>query len=225
MPKATPPNYANPSNPGLVYSTFLNTCGAPPPSITKTANPSQVVAGAQTQFTITVNNPTSSAITVNQIQDALPAGFVYVSTDGGTLGSPATSPSGGATGSIAWTFAPAVSVAANSSRTLIFTASAPTVTGTYANVVTGATSEGTLTSQPVQIGVGSPRLTISKSASVASAIPGDPIVYTIVYANDSPINMTGTTISDVLPTGLTFVSAATGGTYTSATSTVTWIVG
>ncbi|HXG55199.1 MAG TPA: tandem-95 repeat protein [Vicinamibacterales bacterium] len=221
---ATPPNYPNAT--GVVTTTVNNTCGAAGPSVSKSVSPSAIAAGQNVTFTITVANTLASALTVSNITDALPSGFTYQSTSGaGTLDSATTSPSAGAGGTVAWTFSPAVSVPASSSRTLVFVAQASSVGGTYTNAVTATTSYGTLTSAPIQIGVGSPQLTISKAASVASANPGDTVTYTISYANDSPVNVTNAVITDVLPTGLDFVSASGGGTYNAGTRTVTWSVG
>ena len=218
--------YANPQVTGAVSTTIdVNFCGAPPPSISKAVTPSEVTASGTVTFTITINNPTSSSITVSAITDTLPAGFSYITTTGGTLApSLNISPTVGATGTITWTFSSAT-VFASGTGTLVFTAQAAAIVGTYANVASAGTSAGELTSDPVQIGVGAPRLTIAKSASTTSANPGDTITYTISYANDSPVNVTSAVISDVLPTGLTFVSASDGGAYSAGDRTITWNVG
>ena len=218
---ATPPNYTNPG--GTRIATFVNSCGTPPPFLSKSANISEVTAGGTVTFTLTVNNTSSAAITVSSISDILPTGFTYSSTGAGTLGAPATAPAAGSSGTITWTF-PSVSVPASSSRTLIFTATAPAATGTYANSATAVTSYANLSSNVLQIEVGTPRLTIQKAASVASANPGNSVTYTITYANDSPISVTNAVITDVLPSGLTFVSSPTG-TYNGVTDTITWTVG
>ena len=189
------------------------------------ASPSFVSAGGTVSFTISIANTLGSALTVSSITDALPAGFAYASTTGTAIGTPATSPSAAATGSIQWTFSPAVSIPASTTRTLIFTATASGTAGTYTNSVSAATSYGTLASGATEIGVGSPSLTILKSASVASANPGDPVAYTITYANDSAVNVTNAVITDVLPVGLDFVSATAGGIYSAGTRTVTWTIG
>ncbi|HEX7152053.1 MAG TPA: hypothetical protein VF618_11245, partial [Thermoanaerobaculia bacterium] len=215
----TPPNYANPG--GLKIASFTNSCGVPPPSLIKTANVSEVTVGGVVTFTLTVSNPTSSPITVTSISDILPTGFQYASTGAGTLGAPSTSPTAGATGTITWTFPSAV-VPASSTRTLIFNATAPAITGTYTNRATAATSYSPLTSNLLQIGVGAPRLTIAKAANVPSANPGDNVTFTITYSNDSTVTATNAVITDTLPAGLIFVSSPTG---VHAAGTITWNVG
>jgi large repetitive protein len=221
VPAPTPPNYSNPG--GVRIATFTNSCGTPPPSLIKSANVSEVTAGGAVTFTLTVNNTSSAPITVSSISDILPTGFTYASTGAGSLGAPTTSPTGGASGTITWTF-PNVPVPAADSRTLIFTANAPLATGNYANSATAVTSYANLTSNVLPIAVGAPRLTIQKAASVASANPGGTITYTITYANDSPVAVTNAVITDVLPAGLTFVSSPTG-VYNGGTNTITWNAG
>lgn len=217
--------YANPASPGLVFAAFRNGCGVPPPSLGKSATPAAVAAGQQTSFTITVNNTSGAALTVSSIQDTLPAGFSYVATTGGTLGAAASAPAAGDAGSISWGFTPPVSVPAGSSRTLVFSAQAAGVAGTFTNVATAATSAGALTTPPTQVDVGAPRLTIAKAASAGSVSPGDEVTYTITYGNDSAVSVTGAQIVDALPLGLSFVSASNGGVYNSATRTITWPAG
>jgi uncharacterized repeat protein (TIGR01451 family) len=220
---SAPNNFPNAT--GAMTTRMINACGAAAPSISKSVSPSFVTAGGTATFTISIANTLGSAITVSSITDALPSGFSYLSTTGTLIGTPTTSPSGGATGSIQWTFSPAVSIPASTTRTLTFTAAASSTAGTYTNSVSAATSYGTLASGATDIGVGSPSLSILKSASVSSANPGDAVAYTITYANDSPVSVTNAVITDVLPAGLDFVSATGGGTYNAGTRTVTWTIG
>ncbi|MBI1294078.1 DUF11 domain-containing protein [bacterium] len=215
------PNYANPvPSPGVVVGTFLNTCGVSP-RIVKTANAAEVVAGETVTFTLTVENPTADPLSLNAITDTLPAGFTFVATTGGTL-SPVTSPSNGNSGEIVWTFAPQI-IASNGTGTLIFTVTAPSVVGTYTNNAAMSTAQGSYDSNPQEVGVGAARLTLAKTANILSAAPGDPITYTITYANDSPVNVTNVVISDVIPLGLVNVTPLDGGLLNSGT--ITWNVG
>jgi uncharacterized repeat protein (TIGR01451 family) len=217
--------YPNPDVTGVVATAlFANACGAPVPFVSKMVEPSQVTTGETVTFTIAISNTHTDPLTVTVITDTLPPGFVYGDTVGGTL-SPTTSPSVGATGNITWTFFPAVAVAPSNTDTLVFTATAPSTVGTYANVVSvkTETSFGTLTSEPVQVGVGAPRLSIAKSASTLSASPGDTITYTITYGNDSTVNVTDAVITDVLPVGVDLVSVLDGGSESGGT--ITWNVG
>jgi uncharacterized repeat protein (TIGR01451 family) len=56
----------------------------------------------------------------------------------------------------------------------------------------------------------------------ATAARGSTITYTLRYANAGPAPSSTPKITDVLPAGLTFVSASNGGTYNGLTRTVTW---
>ena len=229
VPGATEDWYGNPAVTGVqtaLVGVALNNCGVAP-SLAKTASASNVVAGGTVDFTLTVSNPMGSSITVSQITDVLPAGFSYNSNQpGGTL-SPSTSPTANATGTITWGFSPVATLNAGASATLIFRANVASVPGTYSNTATATTSFGTLTSDPVQLSVGTPRLTISKTPSTFSTTPGSTVTYTISYSNDSPANTTDVTITDTLPTGLTYVSTSCTGacTYTSGTKTISWTIG
>ena len=217
----TPPHFANAT--GLVVLSFANACGTPGASIAIAASPSTVGAGGTVTFTISVTNPLAQPVALSSIAAALPPGFTYQSTTGGTL-TPATSPTGGAGGSLPWTFA-ATAIPAAGTGTLIFTATASASAGTFSATATADVAAGTITSAPATIAVGSPALTIGKAASVGSAAPGDPVTYTITYSNDSAAGVTAAVITDVLPEGLDFVSASHGGSYAAGTRTVTWTVG
>ncbi|MCP4654797.1 MAG: DUF11 domain-containing protein, partial [bacterium] len=219
----TPPNYANPTDPGVSWGGFINECGTSP-SATKSASVSEVVAGGTVDFTITVNASLIAALSVSAINDTLPPGWTYASDQGGTL-VPTTSPIAGASGTITWTFAPAAVIAAGGNGTLIFRATAPALVGTYTNVAEAVTGEGNFATNPAEVGVGAPQLTIAKSVEVAAANPGDTVNYTITYSNDSPVGVTNAVITDILPTGLTFVSATDGGSYDGPSRTITWNVG
>jgi uncharacterized repeat protein (TIGR01451 family) len=217
--------YPNPAVVGAVATTVkVNSCGAPPPYVAKTANASEVAAGDPVQFTIHVYNTLDTPLQVSAISDALPAGFSYLTSSGGTL-NPTSSPGTNATGAITWLFSPAVSLAAKSTGTLVFTAKAATVVGAYSNVASASTSNGPLTSEPLQISVGAPRLTLAKSANSTSFAPGQTITYTLTYGNDSSINVTGAVITDTVPVGLSNITPLDGGGYDSTTRKLTWNVG
>ena len=66
-----------------------------------------------------------------------------------------------------------------------------------------------------------PKYSISKDAPTLVA-PGEVFTYTLTVKNGTGITPTTTTIADVLPTGVDFISASDGGTETGGT--VTWAV-
>ncbi len=224
-----PGDNANPApSPGELSSDFLNVCGTFP-TVTKSASVSEVAVGGTVDFTITVTAATDQALTLDQIDDFLPSGWTFNSFQGGTLSPDSTTPTQTPTASgttLTWTFMPATNIAAGASGTLIFRAIAPAVEGTYQNQAQILSSnEGTLTSNKVEVGVGAPVLSLTKTPDAFSATPGDTVTYTIIYGNASPVTVTNAVLTDVVPAGLTFSSATDGGTYDSGTRTVTWTIG
>jgi uncharacterized repeat protein (TIGR01451 family) len=227
---------------GISYTkvTVGGACGTNPPTVTKTNNvPGGVQQGAPLIYTLNFTNSSSTNVSVASISDALPTGFTYVSTGAGTLGAPTTSPTGGASGTVTWTFPSGTFpsgtwLPANSTRTFVFTANAGTSGGTFFNNATISTNVGVLTANdttgvPVRTAV----LTVTKGASLAS-LPGTPqtlynrgdtVRFNIVVTNNSQTTTTFVRISDPLPPGFTFVSA-TGSPQSTPTvgtnGTVVW---
>lgn len=228
VPGASEDWYGNPDVTGTQIATTgvdlaLNNCGVAP-GITKTASASTVTAGGAVDFTITVSNPAANPVDVNvsSLFDELPAGFAYANLTSGDFGSNPPSVSGQ---TLTWSFSPVVSIAPGESKSLTFRATASTVVGTYSNAATAVTDLGTVTSDPVQVGVGAPRLSIAKTPSRYSAVPGDTITYTIAYANDSPVNVSGVVVRDTLPVGLTLVPGSCTPTCSVSGSELSWAVG
>jgi uncharacterized repeat protein (TIGR01451 family)/gliding motility-associated-like protein len=67
-----------------------------------------------------------------------------------------------------------------------------------------------------------PELAVSKLAAAPKVNPGNDITYTITVSNLGTANATNVTVTDVLPTGTTFVSASNGGVHSNGT--VTWTI-
>jgi uncharacterized repeat protein (TIGR01451 family) len=69
-------------------------------------------------------------------------------------------------------------------------------------------------------------LALAKSASVTLAKPGEPLTYTLVVTNKGPSTVTGVTLTDMLPEGVTFVSAnSTNGPCTLTNDVLTCNIG
>ncbi len=207
----------------------LNTCGQAP-TLTKSASVSNVAATGAVDFTLTVTNPLGNAITLSQLDDVLPAGFTFsnVPALSGTLApSVTTGPGNGASGTLTWTFAAPVTIASAGSATLTFRTTAPATPGSYNNSASATTSFGTLSSAPVSIAVDSARVSLSKTPNVYLIDPDGTtqLVYTLAYSNDSTVSVTGATISDVLPAGVTYVSCTGGSACSNTAGTVTWTLG
>lgn len=70
-----------------------------------------------------------------------------------------------------------------------------------------------------------PVITLTKSADVTTAKPGDTVTFTIAYQN-SPASAAGSVvITDVIPTGTTLVAGSITGGGTASGGTITWNLG
>lgn len=212
-------------------------CGSPPPSLTKVASPSEVQAGAAAQYTITITNPSSMAVTVSQIADTLPSGFTYSSYGAGTLGTPSSAPLAGATGTITFSFPGGTTVPGSSSRTFLVNVTAGASQGSFYNTATATTNLGLITgADTTGISVKTASMTLAKSAALASNPTvratnfksGDVVRFTLTYSNNSETTVQNAVLSDTLPSGFLYVSASpvpTSAPAVNANGTVTWNLG
>jgi len=68
-------------------------------------------------------------------------------------------------------------------------------------------------------------LAIDKSDNSDPVDPGTNLIYSLQITNNGPSNSTGVVVLDVLPSGVSFVSATDGGTYDPGSHTVSWAIG
>src|SRR5204862_103963 len=68
-------------------------------------------------------------------------------------------------------------------------------------------------------------LSATKDDGVASVVAGTSTTYIITVKNSGPSDVTGATVADVLPAGLTFISGSAGVSYDSGTNTVHYTTG
>jgi uncharacterized repeat protein (TIGR01451 family)/gliding motility-associated-like protein len=81
------------------------------------------------------------------------------------------------------------------------------VTGTYTfNIITTDITGG-ITIQPVVISFISADLSITKGCSPGNLVAGEKLIYTITVTNHGPNNAQGVTVTDLLSSGLTFISS------------------
>ena len=69
-----------------------------------------------------------------------------------------------------------------------------------------------------------PAVVVTTTAPLTVAT-GSQLNYSISYTNGGPAESSNAVLTDVLPTGVDFVSATNGGTYKASTRTVTWSLG
>ena len=94
--------------------------------------------------------------------------------------------------------------------------------------VAGATEtdpNGTNNISTTQTQVGCPGFSITKMANQTTVIPGSLLRYDIRVTNESVLyDAIEFTVTDVLPSNVTFINASHGGVYNSQTHSITWII-
>ena len=186
-------------------------------AITKTVSDATPNVGDQITFTVTLSNQGPDAATGVQVTDLLPAGLSFVSAN----------PSQGSydNGTGLWDVG---TVSSGGSQTLSVTATvvspaAQTNTGTISAAdqfdPNTANNTGSATETPQRAD-----LSVTKTVSDATPNVGDQITFTVTLSNEGPDAATGVQVSDLLPAGLSFVSATPSqGSYDNGTGL--WNVG
>lgn len=191
--------------------------------IVKTDSPDPVVAGQALTYTLTVTNNGPSDATGVIVTDTLPAGVTYQS---------ATSSQGAVsqTGGIVTATLGSLADGATATITILVTVN-PATRGEIVNVATVTGNEVELKpdnnsdEEPTQVQAQAD-LTLTKTDSPDPAVAGGSLTYTLVVTNNGPSRATGVTVTDVLPSGLTYVSgSSTAGSVSQASGTVTATVG
>jgi large repetitive protein len=176
-------------------------------ALVKSVSPNPAAAGGQLHYTLDVTNhgPSSAAGTV--LTDTLPAGVTFVSATpsgactaaGQTVTCRLGTLADGAKTTVDMTAAVATSVPAGP-LTNIATVTSSTPDPDLANNTTGTT--GTIA--PLA------DVSLAKTASPATAVAGENVVYTLTARNAGPSDAAGLAVTDPIPVGTTFVSASSG---------------
>jgi uncharacterized repeat protein (TIGR01451 family) len=206
-------------NPANNASTTSGTAAASADlSISKTGPATAVPGGANVVFTTVVTNNGPSDAQAVQVTDPTPANLTFVSNAVDCMAafpcSLGTVPAG-ATRSITSTYAvpsgyPVPAPIANTA-----TVSSSTPDPVPANNSSTAT---------VLVPSGVADVAVTKTVSNPAPAVGTNVTYTVTVSDLGPSDASGVALTDVLPTGLAFVSAAPSqGTYTAATGV--WAVG
>ncbi|MGD9098951.1 MAG: choice-of-anchor Q domain-containing protein [Anaerolineae bacterium] len=154
-----------------------------------TADPGQAIT-----YTLRVTNSGTYTASAVVISDALPAGAHYVG--GGTL----------MPGDVVSWSVGSLAGGAHAQVQFVVTATETVVNSVYGvTCAEGVSAQGT---RDVATVIGSPELLIRKTGP-ATAIPGQPITYTLTITNNGTAPATGLVISDVLPLGAEYVGGGT----------------
>jgi uncharacterized repeat protein (TIGR01451 family) len=175
-------------------------------AVTKTNGASVVIPGTATTYTIVVSNVAGpSTIAGVAVVDPLPAGATGASW---TCSAPAGSACGDASGTGAVNTT--ATVAPGAPVTYTVTVQTAVAAGQLTNVVTVTPPTGTSDPDPTNntaTDVDTLQLTadlaVTKLASVARVVQGDPFSFTIVVTNNGPNPLLGITVTDPVPAGLT----------------------
>ncbi len=199
------PNPGNDIFNGTVQTVVL--CNQTGLTITKTDNRTTVQPGETLTYAITLTNPAAQA-TTGTVTDTLPTGLSFVSaSDGGYLSGQ----------TVNWSN---ISVPANASKTITVQATVSqslsngTVLTNTANVNGSASASDTTT-----VSVTAAQLTVSKTDNRTTVQPGETLTYSITIHNAS-VQTATVNAADVLPYGVSFLSASDGGSANG--QTVTW---
>ena len=186
--------------------------------ISKSVNNTTPFVGSNVVFTIDVTNNGLSDATGVEVTDLLPNGYAYVSDDSGGNYNSTTG---------VWTIGSIM----NATTASINIIALVNPVGTYTNTVeitasdnfdpdstpgNGITTEddyATIDVNPIAVS----DLEISKTVDNSSPFVGSNVVFTITVTNNGPSDATGVQVTDALPSGYTFVSDDSGGTYNSGT--------
>ena len=208
----------------IVASSPVNVILCTDVSVTKTVNNSAPLFGTAVIFTITATNNGPNNATGVSVTDLLGTGYTYQTSIApqGTSYNPTSG---------LWSIG-----GMSNGQTLALTVTAfVNATGSYANTATinsaeqpdnnSANNTQTVTPVPVSSALSSD-ISVTKTVDIAAPAFGGTVIFTIIARNlsTSTNNATGIVVTDILPSGYTYVSNTAGqGTFNSATGI--WTVG
>jgi uncharacterized repeat protein (TIGR01451 family) len=196
-----------------VVPVTVSTPTHPSLQFTGSAPPGPVAPGAQIVYTYTVTNDGDVTVTDIAIDDTLPPGTSFVAAD-----APATT----AAGSVRVTVGNLSPGATKTVHLTLAVDATGTVGKTITNSVMLSSVEAPAKTVVVPVTVGTPLLSIRNIAITNTARPGNMLSYIIELKNDGDIPVSGITLRNALPSGVSFVQANGGGT--EQDRTIRWSV-
>ena len=203
---------------------------APPSAplvITATAHADTSNISTDNGYRVEISNPNPAAAVVQEITVKLPPGFTY--TPGTTVGETTNDPviSGNTTSGLMLTWHGPFTVPASGEITIDFDVLVSEVPGTYTidatatadHAVTPALNTAPITVEPAA------DLSLTKTASAATVLPGQTFTYDLVAHNAGPSTATTVDITDTLPDGFMFDPATSSAGCSAAGTDVTCAVG
>ena len=178
-------------------------------SVTKSVDLDTVILGESLTYIITVTNNGDGDASNVGVVDLIPDGLTVTASD------PAAETDDD--GNLLWTIA---SLAAGASTT--FTVSGDTAAAGLITNVSQVTDRGRTLNAEVQSTALTPALSLAKTGNAAVYIGGER-TYTITATNSGEAPLTGVTITDTIPAGLSYVSSDSGGSRSG--NVITWSIG
>jgi uncharacterized repeat protein (TIGR01451 family) len=185
------------------------------PQLDKSFSPTTLTAGQTSKLTFTITN-TSELAAKNgwSFTDHLPSGLTIANPAGPST----TCSSGTLTATAGGT---SIAVGGNLDAGQASCAATVNVTsstiGSYTNGPANVTGTGVTPPGSSTVTFQGADLQVTKSASPGTGVPGTDETYMLVAKNNGPATASSATVSDPLPSNLTFVSATSGCTYASGT--------
>ena len=219
---ATISSSASDPNPGNNSATDTDTLTPQADLAVVKTGPATIIAGTDVSYNITVTNNGASDAQSVSLGDVFPAGVTFVSqnqTAGpaftlGNTGSQITDTIGtlaaGATAS--FTLVGHVNASAANGSTL---SNSATVSATTTDPTLGNNSGTAVTTVTTQAD-----LSLTKTDSPDPVFVGNNLTYTLAFANNGASDAQNATITDTLPSGMTFVSASAAGGWVATTPAV-----
>jgi uncharacterized repeat protein (TIGR01451 family) len=202
---------------------------------TNSGAPTSVAAGSNVTYTQSVTNdgPVAATVPVTLIQTTPPnTNFQSITPPGGWI---CTTPAIGAAGTITCTDGSTLAVGSPVGFTLVLQVNAGTPSGTTiaetatasaGNIVPSLTTNSA-TASVVVANANSADMAIVKTAIPSPTVAdGDTLTYSLAVTNNGPASATNVTVTDVLPSAVTYLSVTTtAGTCSEAGGTVTCLLG
>jgi uncharacterized repeat protein (TIGR01451 family) len=201
---------------------------------TNSAAPTSVAAGSNITYTQSVTNNGPSTATATTFTQTTPPNTTFQSITMPS-GWTCTTPAVGAVGTITCTDSSSLALNTPANFTLVLQVNSGTPSGTNiaeavtanaTNIVPSLTSN-TATANVVVANANSADMAIVKTATPSPTVSeGDPLTYSLAVTNNGPASATDVTVTDPLPSQVTFLSVtSTVGTCSQANGTVTCLLG
>ncbi|GIV98403.1 MAG: hypothetical protein KatS3mg057_3060 [Herpetosiphonaceae bacterium] len=172
-------------------------------SISKSASPDPVIATEPLTYTLTIANAGPGRANLLTVTDTLPLGVSFISAEGSGWSCPQPA------GNIVNCTLPALAI--NQTAQITIKVQAPDNGGVITNSAEVSAANGAVASTSITTTVRHlTGLSLTKSATPDSVLVGKLLQYTLTVTNTGPSDAPLTTITDVLPSSVTFIRASTG---------------